>query len=130
MLRALPRMNSFETRGQGSFLAYLRQILKNRIRDELRRTRRHPEPDGLDEEPEVTDPSPVEEAIGSETWRRYERALASLPEQQQEGVIMRVELQLTHQQVAEALGLPSSDAARMMVRRALTRLAESMEPER
>ena len=40
---------------------------------------------------------------------------------------MRVEMGLTWEQIAEALGKPSTDAARMLVTRALARLAVVME---
>jgi len=127
MVRALSRLDGFEARETGSFLAYLRQVLKNRIRDEIRKVQRRPQQEGLDESIEEPAPSPVEMAIGAETWERYEAALHRLPRQQQEGVIMRLELQFSHQQVAEALGLASANAARMMVSRAIVRLAELME---
>jgi RNA polymerase sigma-70 factor (ECF subfamily) len=127
MVRALSRLDAFEARETGSFLAYLRQILKNRIRDEIRKIQRRPQAEELEESVEEPAPSPVEEAIGVETWERYEAALARLPRQQQEGVIMRIELQFSHQQVADALGMASANAARMMVSRAIARLAELME---
>jgi RNA polymerase sigma-70 factor (ECF subfamily) len=129
LLRALTRLEGFEARETGSFLAYLRQILKNRIRDEVRKVQRRPKAEELDERIEESGPSPVEEAIGTETWERYEAALARLPRQQQEGVIMRLELQFSHQQVADALAMPSANAARMMISRAIVKLTELMEPE-
>jgi hypothetical protein len=42
-------------------------------------------------------------------------------------VILRIEMGFTHQQVAEALGRPTADSARMFVARALIRLAEVMD---
>lgn len=127
LVRALGRLERFEARETGSFLAYLRQILKNRVQDEVRKVQRRPRAEELDESMEEAGPSPIDRAIDSETWNRYERALARLPQQQQEGVIMRVELQFTHKQVAEALGMASPNAARMMVSRALVQLAGWME---
>ncbi len=127
VLRALGRLEGFEARETGSFLAYMRQILKNRIRDEVRRLQRSPRQEELDDSLEGDGPSPVDQAIDAETWARYEAALAGLPPRQREGVIMRVELQFTHRQVADALGMPSANAARMMVSRALVQLAEAME---
>src|SRR5262245_12569360 len=37
LLSALRRVNDFEHRGEGAFLAYLRQILMNSVRDGVRR---------------------------------------------------------------------------------------------
>jgi DNA-directed RNA polymerase specialized sigma24 family protein len=72
----------------------------------------------------------VERAIGSESLERYETALSGLSDEQQEAVILRIEMGLTHEQVAEAMGKPSANAARMVVARALARLAEAMDEYR
>ena len=57
-------------------------------------------------------------------------ALAQLSEEQQEAVILRIEMGFTHDQIAQALGKPSADAARMVVSRAVLRLAAAMrEPD-
>jgi RNA polymerase sigma-70 factor (ECF subfamily) len=47
-----------------------------------------------------------------------------------EAVVARVELGLSHAEVAESLGKPSVAAAHMPVSRALVRLAEEMAHER
>ena len=129
LIRALDRLETFESRETGSFLAYLRQILKNRVRDEIRKVGRRPRNEELHDNIEEEAPSPVEEAIGRESWERYEAALGRLPKQQQAGVNMRLELQFTHQQVADSLGMNSANAARMMVSRAIVRLTELMDHE-
>jgi RNA polymerase sigma-70 factor (ECF subfamily) len=67
--------------------------------------------------------SPLEQAIGAEALERYERALARLAAADREAVIARLELGLTYAELAQALGRPSPDAARMMVARAMVRLA-------
>ena len=126
LVRALGRLEGFEPEGTGSFLAYLRQILKNRIRDEVRKIHRRPRAEELSDSIEEDGPSPAEHAIDAQMRERYETALAELTPQQREGVIMRLELQFSHRQVAEALGMPTANAARMMVARAIERLVESM----
>ena len=126
LLRALSRLEGFRPGEKGSFLAYLRQILKNRIRDEVRKVIRRPGEEELNESIEEPGPDPMEQAIGVQNWERYENALAALPEQHQEGVIMRLEFQFTYREVADALGMPSANAARMMVSRAIEKMVESM----
>ena len=125
-LRALDHVDRFEHRKPGSFLAYLRQILLNEIRSQIRRAAGRPGVEGLDDEQVGQDPSPLEQAIGKEALDTYEAALAELPLEQQEAVILRVELGFTNPEVAQALGSPSTNAARMKVVRALVRLAEVM----
>ena len=57
-------------------------------------------------------------------------ALERLRPEEREAVIARVELGLSHAEVAEALGKPSAAAAHMAVSRALVRLAEEMAHDR
>ena len=68
--------------------------------------------------------------MGAETLAAYEAALARLPSELQEAVIMRVEFGYTWPEVATALGRPTPNAARMLVTRALARLAEDMHAHR
>ena len=130
LIKALDHMRGFRSRREGAFFAYLRQILLNSLRDELRRARRRPRGEAIEES--LPDPSPslLEQQVGRETLELYEAALASLPEQHQEAVILRIEFGFTHPQIAEALGMPSENAARMCVSRALARLAEQIDERR
>ena len=125
LLQTFKRINEFEVRGAGGLLAYLRRAVINRIRDELRRKSRHPPSTSLEDWP-VGGPSPLDHAIGREMTERYERALASLRDEEQEAIIARVEMGYTYEELAEALGKPSVDAARKAAQRALVRLAKAM----
>jgi RNA polymerase sigma-70 factor (ECF subfamily) len=69
-------------------------------------------------------PSLVEKAIGTQALERYEAL--TVCEAQQEAVILRVEMGLSYQEIADAIGSPSANVARMSVSRALVRLAEVM----
>ena len=134
LVRAFNHLDRFEPRGEGAFLAYLRQILLNRIRDHARRARRRPEHVELDDTLEAADaPSPLEEAIGRERLRAYEAALAQLGDAQRQAVILRIEMGLRYREVAEAMEVPTANAARALVGRALVHLARIMkdhhEPE-
>src|SRR5262245_14695884 len=127
LIRTLNQIEGFRSEREGAFLAYLRQAVLNALRDEIRRStreRRDGEPDETIPDP---GPSPLESLIGRERLERYEAALASLPEEMREAVILRLEMGYQHAEIAEALGKPSANAARMVVSRALLRLAQSME---
>jgi len=126
LIRAMGHLNDFDVRHEGAFLAYLRRTLLNAIRDEIRRSRRIPSRDAEGLEIQDTGRSLVEQAIGHETLERYETALAELPVEQREAVILRLEFGLTHDQIATAIGKPSANAARMAVARALARIVEVM----
>jgi len=125
-VRALDHVDAFEVRNPGSFFAYLRRILMNQIRDEIRRTGRRPARDELDEKTPVDLPSPLEDALGHDLLDAYEEALATLPEDYHQAVFMRVELGFTYQEIADAMDKPSMNAARMLVSRAMVKLAEAL----
>ena len=127
LLRALDHVEGFKYRKDGAFLAYLRRILQNRIRDEVRRAGRRPRQAEFPEDFPATGPSPLEQAMGKEALERYERALQSLRPEQHEAVVLRMELGFTFPEIATALGSPTPNAARMMVTRGLIRLAEVMD---
>jgi RNA polymerase sigma-70 factor (ECF subfamily) len=127
LLQTFRRIEAFEPRREGALQAYLRQAVLNRIRDELRRSRREPdatELDGLEGDPAQ---SPLERAIGREAVERYERALERLTPQEREAIIARLEMGYSYDELAEALAKPTADAARKTAQRALAHLVEEMK---
>lgn len=109
-------------------MAYLRTSVMNRIRDEARRVARRPEQTPLSDDLSTPQPSPLEMAVGQEALERYEAALEKLPEVTRQAVILRVEMGYTYSEIANAMRITSTDAARMIVTRALTKLAQLMRP--
>jgi RNA polymerase sigma-70 factor (ECF subfamily) len=126
VLRSVKRIEAFESRHEGALQAYLRQAVVNRIRDEVRRKKRSPAATELDENQSDGTVSALDLAIGREAVERYEAALARLRPEDREAVVARIEMDGSYREVAQALGKPSADAARMAVSRALLRLAEEM----
>lgn len=136
LLQTFKRIGTFDPRGRGALHAYLRQALLNRLRDELRRRGRQPETLTLDDTGTAErlgiegGESPLVQAIGQENLARYQKALGILRTEEREAVIGRVEMGYTYQELAEALGKPSAEAARKATERALVRLAEEMRRAR
>lgn len=129
LARSLSNLSRFRPQGEGALQAYLRRAIINRIKDEIRRRGRQPEVTALESAVVSDTKSPLEMAIGSELMDRYDRALERLPEEDKEAVIARIELGCSYAEIADALGRPSADAARMAVSRALVRLAEELRRE-
>jgi RNA polymerase sigma-70 factor, ECF subfamily len=127
VFRAVKRIEQFEARHEGALQAYLRQAVVNRIRDEVRRAKRAPVSEVLDDNAADVAASPLENAIGRQALECYEAALVRLRPEERQAIVARVEMDGTYQEVARALGKPSADAARMAVSRALLRLAEEMK---
>lgn len=127
ILSALNNVGTFQSRGEGAFLGYLRQVVLNKIRDEARRVKRRPQHVELNE---VNDPadlsSPLEETIGKDRLRCYEESLEKLGEAQREAVILRLELGMRYRDIADALEAPSAEAARSLVGRGMVHLARLM----
>lgn len=126
ILQALKHLERFEHRGDGALQAYLRQAVINRIRNELRKVATRGLPQTIDSGIEDERTSPLEAAIAQQTFDRYNAALQELKPEEREAVVSRVELGLSYAELAEVLKKPSANAARMMVVRALVRLAKGM----
>jgi RNA polymerase sigma-70 factor (ECF subfamily) len=121
LIRALRRVEAFEPRREGAFLSYLRKILLNTIREEIRRTSKHLH-ETLPDEAAGEGPDEAE----GRTLELYEDGLDRLNERQREAAILRLEFGYSYPQIAEAIECPSPDAARMIVNRALIQLASAM----
>lgn len=130
LLRALDYVEGFEPRRPGAFLAYLRRILINQVCDEIRRSSHRPQLVELSEEFACPGPTPYETAVSRESFMAYESALAALGESAREAVVMRLEFGLGYREIADAIGSPSANAARMLIARALVHMAETMHGTR
>jgi len=126
VVQTFKKIETFDARGEGALQAYLRQAVMNRIRDHIRRVGRRPGTTELDTAQEDPGPSPLEHAVGQEAVERYEAALARLSEADRELIVASIELGYNYEQLAEATGRRSADAARKAARRALVKLAEAM----
>ena len=124
LLRAVRRLDSFEPRREGAFLAYLRKIVLNAIREECRRSASRE----IVEDRFATFMVPDAPAAlaGNAALASYEAALETISERQREAVILRLEFDYSYAQIADAIESPSEDSARMVVKRALLRLASEM----
>ena len=128
LVSAVRNLDDFVPAHEAAFTIYLRQSFMNRVRDEIRRVGRRPAHDGLDLAQHVAAPdqSVLHALVGRGEHARYESALARLAPQEREAIIGRLELHYSFQDLADALGRPSADAARKFVQRAVVRLAELM----
>ena len=122
-MHVLARLDKFEPRHVGAMQAYLRMSVVNRIRDEIRRVGRRPETVEMTTEPTSDATSPIEAAIRVQAYERYRSAVAQLRPRDREMVVARVEMQWGVDQIAQRFSMPSLDAARVAVSRALKRLA-------
>ena len=125
LISTLERLDLIDVRGPGLFQAYVRKAVLNRIRDQVRSARKRAGGE-VPESVEDRAPSPLEVAIGTDVLERYERALATLGEEEGRLLHLRVELQFSYEEIAAITERPTPDAARMATQRALRKLAEIM----
>jgi RNA polymerase sigma-70 factor (ECF subfamily) len=123
---AFQRLREFEPRREGAFIAHVRQVLVNQVRQEVRRRRSQALPESLTETGADRATTLHDERAWVERLGRYDRLLEGLGAEQREAVILRVELEYSYPRIADATGQPSGSAARMMVARTLALLAWSM----
>jgi len=90
---------------------------------------RRPEVTALDGTELDPSASPLEEALGRELAEQYEVALSLLRDADRAILFLKIEMNLSHREIADALDKPSVDAARMAINRAMIRLAEEMHVE-
>lgn len=126
VVRALDRVGAIESKRKGSFFAYLRRILTNQVREEIRRSSKMPQVSGLSEFIQSGAPSPLDETLQRESLEAYQAALSRLPVRQREALVLRIENGFSYQNVADAIGCPSANAARMVVSRSLASVAKHL----
>ena len=125
LLQTFHRLDAFDPEHSGAFRGYVRRVAHNRILDELRRANRRPSADASADGLVHPGPSPLEAAIGEEKLAQYESALGRLKPREQDAITARLEDGLSYAQIGQELGV-KEDAARMVVKRALFRLAQEM----
>ena len=128
LVKTLRRLGSFEPRGRDALSAYLREAVRNRIRDEHRRVARRGVSQPL--QPLLTDPrpSPLDRTMSRDLEARYRTALAQLTPGERDLVVGHIELAYNHAQLGHMTGR-TPHAARMALRRAIARLAILMRDE-
>lgn len=127
MMAALRRLDDFRPDHDGSLQAYLRTAILNRIRSLVRSPRTRGGKVEVDSAIVDPGPSPLEEAVGREAIDRYERAIGRLHADDRDLIHLKVELDLSYEEIAQEMGKPTIVAARKAVSRALYRLSREMD---
>jgi RNA polymerase sigma factor (sigma-70 family) len=126
---ALVHLSDLDRRTPESIRAYVQESIRNRIRDEIRRSGLGEVSNDTDHPTPAGDSSPLEHAIDAENERRFRAALAHLDPDDQALVVGRIDAHKSYEELAAATGKQSPDAARVGTRRAMLRLARWMAVE-
>ena len=128
---AFARLNWFESKHVSALRAYLRRAVENRVQDELRRAIRRLDLARLapgEEPPRLfEDAAPqYRQLLHDEMWGRYREGLKRLKVRDRRLIVGRAELGYNYEQLAATERLPSPDAARKALKRAVIRLSAVM----
>ena len=130
LIRVLEGLPSFKPRHEGAFQGYVRTALGTASATSLANTsarERHIRSTARSPDMSI---SPLDLAIGQETFDRYEAALNRLRPEEKDLIIARIEMGLPHIEIAAMFDKPSVAAVHMALSRALVKLAEEMAHER
>src|SRR4051812_21706814 len=125
-LRTLRRYCDFKQREGAAFQHYLRRILLNLTKDEIRSVVRHPEHASLDGVEAIVKPSALDLLLGRESRARFRAAVAQLRPRSRTALLGRLEQGLTYDEIAELIGVAGPGAARAIVGRSVERVAQLM----
>ena len=128
VLKMLHRLPHFNPARASELPAYMRKVLLNVLRDEIRRARGDPEFVQVQDEHANSDHSPADELFGRRAWGAYCRALAALEPRDRACIRLRLHKGLGYREIAAIVGIPTPDAARVAFGRALQRLRTRMQP--
>jgi RNA polymerase sigma factor (sigma-70 family) len=122
-----PHLGEFVSRRPGALRAYAWKVMVREVTNQARRVHGkgvtvRPDLDRL----ESPTPPVFDVMLATETGRRIREAIHLLSEREQVAVIARQVHGYSFSRVAALIGVPSADAARKVVARALARLAEQM----
>ena len=125
------RLTWFESTHVSALRAYLRRAVENRVQDELRRAIRRLDlarlTPGEDPLRPFEDAAPqYQQRLQEELWGRYLAGLKGLKARDRRLIVGRAELGYTYAQLAAVERLPSPDAARKALKRAVMRLSARM----
>ena len=129
-LNAVKHLDTFEPRHVGAMQAYLRRSVINRICDEVRRVNRNPPADGLPDDLVSDQTNQLEKVIETEAYEHYRHALTKLNPRERELIVARVELGWAMTDISRRFSMPSVDATRMAVSRAVKKLTAAMAARR
>jgi RNA polymerase sigma factor (sigma-70 family) len=140
LLRAYVGLGRLRVANSAQFIAWMAKIVERTILDFVRSEGRRKRgrdrrlldgstADVLVERVPTKGPTPTQVAMGKELAERYFTALESLEHRHREAILMRRHAGMSFSEIAEFLDVGSEAQARMLLSRALAKLARLMDVE-
>jgi RNA polymerase sigma-70 factor (ECF subfamily) len=129
LLKVFRGLEKFEHRSEEAFVKWTSRLVEHAIIDHMREARRRRDV-RLDTLLEMIlrgkSPRPSQIVRARELKERLEEALLQLPEHQREIIELRVDRELSYEEIAEIMGFEKDATARQAFSRALKRLKERL----
>jgi RNA polymerase sigma factor (sigma-70 family) len=125
-IRTLRRLHHLSPERAGSIQAYMRQTVLNLLRDAARRAGRVPERVAIEDCHAADDDSAFDIIAARRSTRAYAQAKRRLSRRDRDAITGRVERGLDYEALTTVLRVPSANAARVAVTRAVARLVKEM----
>ena len=127
-IRTLARLHHLAPERRETMQPYLRRVVINLVRDEIRKVGRSPELIAVDGDLDAAGivVTPLDALVGRATWETYKAALKALDPRDRKCIVGRVQKGLSYPEIARLIGAPSPGAARVAVSRAIDRLMSAM----
>jgi RNA polymerase sigma factor (sigma-70 family) len=126
LLRAMPRLDSWEGNRPGALQAFLRRAVANQIVDEIRKARRRVASTAPIESHPDSGPSALAQVISREDRMRLRAALENVSASDRALLGAPFGWGLRYADVAARVRRPTANAARVAVERAVARVAKAM----
>lgn len=139
LLSAVRGLDSFESRGEGSFRHWLAKLVENRIRDAMRRAQALKRGGARERTLAMDDtnvlsasvfegnePSPSQVAREHEMQERLELALLAMEEPYRKVIELRRLCELEYSEIATEMDLKNADAARYLFSKAMNELSAAL----
>ena len=129
LCRTFVRLESFRSNRAAALRAYLQRAVENRIHDQCRRAQRYSGMSIPDDTAWVcgSGPSRHGQLLDDEGWRDYRDALSSLTARERRLIVGRVQMGYGYRQLAFVEGMPTADAARKALGRAMRKLIDVVD---
>ena len=127
-IKTLQKLHHLSANRAETIQPYMRQMLLNLVRDEIRKAGRAAETVEIEDHASA-DMSPMDRLVERANWESYRRALRGVTPRERVAVAGRIERGLSYDELRKELRVPTANAARALVGRAIRHVVALISEE-